>query len=306
MRENRFQIDIATGRFTLPVAILICLVLWAIGSSDWTDLATFGIVAFCGYLMIEMNTTFTLIRTRTTLPISIYWFLMSLLFFLHPFQWNRFAQLTFLLSVFQLFFSYESKHAPTHVYHAFLFIGLGSLAFPQLVYFAPLFALSTIAFRSLNAKSFFSALLGLLTPYWFLFGYAFYSDKMHLFYEPIQEMLHIYPIDYSILPVPVLLSASFVALLWLTCSVHYFQYAYLDKTQTRIYLSFIAYAGGWNTLLIALQPQHLYSLLPILAICTAILSGHLFTLTRNRFSGYLFIVTFVAAFALMIFNLWTL
>lgn len=304
MRENRFQADMATGRITLPVVILICLILWAIGSSEWSDMATLGIISLCGYLMIEMNTAFTLIRTRTTLPVCLYVYMATVFFFLHPFEWGNFSQIAFLLAVFQLFFSYESSHAQTHIFHSFLFLGLGSLAFPQLLYFAPLFAISMFTFRSMNTKSFLASFLGLCTPYWFLFGYAFLSNKMLLFYTTIKEISHIYPIDYAILNPSEICSGTFVILLLVISSIHYFQVAYKDKTRTRLYLSFIAMSGWWITLFILLQPQHIHQLLPIQIICTAFLSGHLFTLTKNRFSGYLFIVTLVIIMILTFYNLW--
>ena len=304
MGENRFQIDMATGRFTLPVVILICLILWGITCNDWSDLASLAAIIACGYLMIEMNTTFTLIRTRTMFPVCIYWYLTSIFFFLHPFEWSNLTQLAFLLAVFQLFLSYESNHAPTHIFHAFLFIGAGSMAFPQLIYYTPLFALSTFPFRAMNAKSFFSALLGLITPYWFLFGYAFFFDKMHLFHAPVKEMLHIYPIEYSTISPAAVSAGIFSTLLLAISAVHYFQVAYLDKTRARINLSFLVYSGLWTTLFMILQPQHLHELLPIQLICTSILAGHLFTLTRNRFSNLLFIVTFAITILLSIYNLW--
>lgn len=304
MGESRFQTDIATGRFTLPVVILICLILWGFTFSAWSDAVSFFILAICGYLMIEMNTTFTLIRTRTTLPVSLYWYLSTIFFFLHPFDWSNFVPLAFLLSAFQLFFSYESDHAPAHIFHSFFFIGLGSIAFPQLIYFTPFLALNTIVFRAFNTKSFFSAILGLTTPYWFLFGYAFFYDKMHLFYEPVKEMLHLYPIEYSMTSPAGITATIFTTLLLATGAVHYFQVAYLDKTKTRIYLSFLAYAGAWTTLFMLLQPQHLHTLLPIQLICATFLSGHLFTLTRNKATGILFIVTFAIIIVLTVYNTW--
>ena len=304
MKDNRFQVNIATGRFTLPVVILVCLVLWGIGFSEWSDLGTWGITAFCGYLMIEINTTFTLIRTRTTLPPCIYWYLMSVFFFLHPFEWSNIAPLAFLLSIYNLFVGYESNKAPTHVFHSFLFIGLGSLAFPKLIYFTPLLIISTITFRAMNAKSFFASILGLLTPYWLLFGYAFYQNEMQLFHSLTKEMVHFYPINYSELQNTELIAGLFCTILLIISSVHYFQVAYLDKTRTRIYLSFLAFSGWWTTLIMVLQPQCLHTLLPIQLISSAFLSGHLFTLTRNKFSSLFFIVTFILFIALMVFNLW--
>ena len=304
MRENRFQVNIATGRLTLPVAILVCLILWGVGLSEWNHLGTCIITAICGYLMIEMNTTFTLIRTRTALPTCIYWYLTAVFFFLHPFEWSNFAQLAFLLSIYNLFLSYESAKSPIHIFHTFFFIGLGSLAFPKLIYFSPLLAISTIAFRAMNAKSFFASILGLATPYWFLFAYRFYYDELPVFHTMIKEIIQFHPIDYSGLHAVEIIAGLFSTLLLIICSAHYFQVAYLDKTRTRIYLSFIAYAGWWTTLIMFLQPQHVHTLLPIQLIGLSFLAGHLFTLTRNKFSSLFFIVTFILFIALMIFNLW--
>ena len=304
MRENRFQVDIATGRLTLPVVILVCLILWGIDISEWSDFGTWGIIALCGYLMIEMNTTFTLIRTRTTLPTCIFVYLTTIFFFLHSFEWTNFAPLAFLLAIFNLFLGYESTKSASHVFHSFLFIGLGSLGFPQLVYFTPLLIISTITFRAMNAKSFLASILGLITPYWILFAYAFYQDEMSLFHNLVMEMFHFYPIDYSDLDTTKVIAGLFCILLLIVSSLHYLQVAYLDKTRTRIYLSFLVFAGWWTTLIMVLQPQHLHALLPIQLISSAFLTGHLFTLTRNRFSSLFFVVTFILFIALTIFNLW--
>lgn len=304
MIENRFQVDIATGRLTLPVVILVCLILWGIDISEWSNLGTWGIIAFCGYLMIEMNTTFTLIRTRTTLPTCIFVYLTTIFFFLHSFEWANFAPLAFLLAIFNLFLGYESTKSASHVFHSFLFIGIGSLGFPQLVYFTPLLIISTITFRAMNAKSFLASILGLITPYWILFAYAFYQDEMSLFHNLVMEMFHFYPINYSDLDTTKVIAGLFCILLLIVSSLHYFQVAYLDKTRTRIYLSFFAFSGWWTTLIMVLQPQHLHALLPIQLISLAFLTGHLFTLTRNRFSRLFFVVTFILFIALTVFNLW--
>ena len=108
MRVDKFQIDVATGRFTLPVVILVCLFLWLVSIREWSDLISLGIVAAICYLMIEANTSFTLIRTRTTLPVCMYAFLASSLFFLHSFGVGNWAPLAFLLAVTQLFFTRRS------------------------------------------------------------------------------------------------------------------------------------------------------------------------------------------------------
>ena len=304
MNLNRFQIQVATGRFTLPVVILVCLLLWGVTFQTWSDWGSLIISAIIGYLMIEINTAFTLIRTRTALPVCIYWFMASALIFLHAFRWEDLVPLAFILSISQLFRSFESNSPATPIFHTFFFISLGSVIFPQFLYLVPLFWISMIPFRSISGKSLVASILGILTPYWFLFGYAFYSNELTLFWTPLEEAIHFYPIHYGALTLPEILSWGVITLLLVVSGGHYVSVSYLDKTRTRIFHSFLTIAGLWITICMALQPVHLHILMPIQLICTAFLSGHLFTLTRNRFSGILFIVTFVVFILLMSFNLW--
>lgn len=304
MGRNKFQIKVATGRFTLPVVILVCLFLWIITSGKWSDAASLFTCALTAYLLIEINTTFTLIRTRSTLHVCYYIFLTTICLFLHPLQQASFAPLAFLISIFQLFRSYESPYPSGSIFHAFFFTGLGSLIYPQLLYFIPLFYFGMISFRSLSLKSFFAGLIGLTVPYWFLFGYAFYSDKMDLFYHPLVELIHFTPISYGALGLNKIISWGVITLISLISSIHYFHVSYLDKVRTRIFLSFLIAVEVWIYLLGALQPQHFNVLLQMQIIIGSILTGHLFTLTRDRFAGIFFIVTFVLLIALTINNLW--
>lgn len=304
MRESRFQIDMATGRFTLPVVILICLILWVLTQKEWSDLGSMAIIAMTGYLMIEANTAFTLIRTRSTFHVSIYFYLATVLFFLHTFDWTNLLPLIFLVIVYQLFLSYESQTAAIPIFHAFFFTSVGSMIFPQFICFVPLFLGSMISFRSISFKSIFAGILGLLTPYWLLFGYAFFFEQMPLFTAPLQESIQFYPIDYTNISLQEWISWGVITTLLTISGGHYLQVAYQDKTRTRIFLSFLVITGAWTTIFCLLQPIHLHKLLQMQLVCTSFLCGHLFSLTRNRFSGIFFIVTFVAIILLSLYNLW--
>ena len=294
----------ATGRFTLPVVILICLLLWGSTFQEWNELISLGVTIIIGYVFIETNTTFNLIRTRTSMPVCLYWLIATALFFLHPFEWTNLVPLVFILATYQLFHSYESVSSSPFIFHSFLFIGLGSIAFPQLLYMVPMLWGSMIPFRAISIKSFLASIIGLMTPYWFIFGYALYFNEMHILLTPLREAAHLYPIDYSHLTLPEIASWGFITLLLIVSGFHYWQISYMDKTRTRIYHSYLAIAGFWATLLSILQPVHWCEWLSIQLICTAFLCGHLFSLTRNRFSGIFFIVTFVLYILLMSFNLW--
>ena len=161
-----------------------------------------------------------------------------------------------------------------------------------------------ISFRSLSLKSFFAGLTGLCMSYWLFFGYAFYYDKMNLFYHPLQELIHFQPISYGTLGMDRIISCGIITLISLVSSVHYFHVSYLDKVRTRIFLFFLIAVEAWIYLLGILQPQHFDILLQMQVIVGSILTGHLFTLTHNRFTGIFFIITFVLLIVLTIYNLW--
>lgn len=300
----RLQTEVATGRFTLPVVILVCLLLWTFTFGEWSEWMSFGVAAIVGYLMIEANTAFTLIRTRTSLPVCIYWFLHSILLFLHSSGWEVLVPLAFILATFHFFRSYESPAPPFPVFHTFLFISLGSLVFPPFFCLAPLYFFAMMPFRALNAKSFWASLIGCITPYWFLFGYAFCFDNMPLFLEPLQAMGHFHLFEFGQVSMSEALSWGVVTVSLIISCVHYWQVSYMDKTRTRICFSFMALTGLLASLFCILQPPYAHGWMQIQLIPTAFLMGHLFSLTRNRFSGILFIVTFVAYISLMLFNLW--
>ena len=304
MGINKIQIGVATGRFTLPVVTIVGLLLWLVNLDSWQDLGTLATVLFTCYLMIEINTAFSLIRTRTTLHICSYWLLVAILIFLHPFQWECWSSVAFMLSIVYLFKSYESNNTSTNLFNISFFITSGSLLFPKLIYLLPLFLLSTVGMRSLNIKSSFAFLLGCAVPYWLLFGYGFLYNQMELFYTPLKECITFYAVDYTTLPDPIIISWLAISLLLLVCSIHFCKVSYQDKTRTRIFLTFLTIAGWWTTLLIAFQPQLVVPLLFIQLICTSFLTAHLFTLTRNRFSGIGFIVTIISLIILTCYNLW--
>lgn len=306
MSLSRFQKQVTTGRLTFPVVILICLLLWCITFQQGDDLISLGFTALTGYLLFELNTAFTLIRTRTTFHIAFFWYLIASLPFLHSFHWTHSIPLLFMLSVHQLFASYESHTAPKHLFHCYLFLGIGSLVFPKFLYYVPLFFLSTIPFRSLSIKGFLGSLLGLATPYWFLFGHAYWHDQMSMFYQPFEELVHLGPITYSFIPAQEWISWIITTLLLIGYIFHYLPVSFQDKNRTRIYMSFLVIASLWTTALAFLQPQHLSILWPIQLIGVSFLAAHSFTLTRNSITSIYFLITFVVLIVLTCYNLWML
>lgn len=75
--RNRFQYEVATGRATLPVVSTLTLILWVISTPHlWANIGSLLIFSLTTYLLLETDTKFALIRTRTTLPASFFFCFM--------------------------------------------------------------------------------------------------------------------------------------------------------------------------------------------------------------------------------------
>ena len=194
MRNKRLQGLVTAGRWTLPAAIFICTLCWVLtsvllpeltmtageegGSVLWQSartlllpawaehLVSFLIYAAIGYFLIELNNRFSIIRMRASVQTAIYFLLVTVCPEMHLLYAGNVAAITFLFSIYFLFKSYQQAQASGYLFYSFLFIGAGSILFPQLTFFSVLWLFEAHRFQSLTFRSFCGALVGWTMPYW--------------------------------------------------------------------------------------------------------------------------------------------
>lgn len=155
----------------------------------WAEhLVSFLIYAAAGYFLIELNNRFGIIRMRASVQTAIYFLLVTVCPEMHLLYAGDVAAIAFLFSIYFLFKSYQQSQAAGYLFYSFLFIGAGSIFFPQLTFFSVLWLFEAYRFQSLTFRSFCGALIGWTMPYWMLFGHAFFYDQMELFYHPFREL----------------------------------------------------------------------------------------------------------------------
>lgn len=335
MRDKRLQGRITAGRWTLPVVILVCTLCWVLTSfllpvrerlaevsgasslwpsvhtlltSYWSErLTSFLVYALIGYFLIELNNRFTIIRMRASVQTSIYFLLITVCPEMHLLHAGDVVAIVSLISIYFLFKSYQKPHASSDLYYSFLFLGAGSILFPQLTFFSVLWLLEAYRFQSLTVRSFFAAILGWTTSYWLLFGHAFFYGRMELFRQPFTELASFEKaFQLQQLPSWELAMLGYLFLLFVVSTGHYFAASYQDKIRTRTYLQCLVHWTFCIFLFIALQPRHCFNLLPSLIVCNSILTGHLFVLTNSKVSNMFFIVSMFCLICLFGFNIWIL
>lgn len=335
MRNKKLQNQVTAGRFTLPVVILICTLCWVSTyflfpdlmtaptqenlSSFWQSardfllpgwaerIVSFLVYAVIGYFLIELNNQFGIIRMRASMQTAIYFLLVTACPEMHLLYAGDIAALAFLISIYFLFKSYQQSRAAGYLFYSFLFIGAGSILFPQLTVLSVLWLFEAYRFQALTPRSFCGALLGWMLPYWMLFGHAFFYNEMELFYRPFIELTTFGDVfNLQILQTWELAVLSYLLVLFIVSAVHCIAAGFEDKIRTRAYLQFLIDLTIFLFLLIAIQPNYCSDLLPLLMISCSILIGHFFVLTNSKSSNVFFIVSLVSLILLFAFNIWTL
>ena len=270
-------------------------------------LASSVLYAIIGYFLIEINNMFSIIRMRASVQTSLYFALITACPGLHLLYAGDIASVAFLLAIYFLFKSYQQPRPTGYLFHAFTFIGAGSLVFPQPTFFVPIWLIGAYNFQSLTFRSFCAAVVGWSLPYWFLLGHAFFYGQMELFYDPFRELATFQPMRFvDAFQLWELVTLGYLFLMYLVSAVHCAVAGYQDKIRTRSYLNFLIFLCFCIFLFIFLQPEHCMDLLSPLLIVVSILIGHLFVLTNSRTSNWFFIGSSIGLILLYLFNIWTL
>lgn len=329
MSATRLQARITTGRYALPVALAVATLCWLLasglpadpasvpgGATPWGDpaqclppwaarLAGYALHLLTGYLLIGLNNTYAIIRTRASAQTSIYLLLMAACPFLQPLQAGQGAVLAFIAALYFLFHSYHRPHPATDLFYAFFFLTIGALTVPKLVCLAPLLWVGAYTFRSLTPRSFMASLLGIGLPLWFLWAHAYFHDQPEVFLAPMKELERFVPVAEGTGPEQ-WAAIAYVGLLYLAGAGHGLLAGDEDNLRTRAYLRFILLLGLCLMLLLALQPRPAMQLFPVAASCTSILSAHLFIRNGTRLSNLFFIAALALWGLLTAYELWTI
>jgi hypothetical protein len=311
MNQRRLQQTLISGRYALPLSVALALVCWSISFtlsgqfSSWVSCAI-GFLSYTiiGYLLILLNNTFALIHIRASVQTIIYFLLVGACPMIHRMMPEDVASAMYLLGLFVLLYSYQQAYASIQHFYAFLFLGIGSLLYPRLTYFTPLFWVGAYMFQSLSWKSFAAGCLGWLLPYWFLLAYAYLTDDLSLFTAPFGALTDFTPITQRGFVPWEMATLSFLLVLFVVSAAHGLTNNFQEKMRTQVYQQFFMLLTLFFFLYVLIQPIETTRILPFLLINISLLTGHFAVHTNTRASNRFVIGTLVVLLLLFIFNLW--
>ena len=245
-------------------------------------------------LLIEMCIYFKLLRLNNWVVTTIFMLLTTCCGFTYGSLEAGISSATIALVTFMLFLTYKSPNDVGHTYFAYLAIGATSLFFIPILYITPLlWLLSLYQLQSLNWRTWFASILGLLTPYWFVLPW--------FLYQRIQDDMSIqFPLfsldelptngDATLMPMQIVVFAV-IALPTIIGALNFWQQSYNESIQTRLFFNFLQWQGLAIALIIILQPQYYNTLIRMMIFCASPFIAHFFALTRSKIVNYIFFVT---------------
>ena len=306
---KRLQNRIAESRYTLPVTVLYSITIWffagLVSQQWWIQFACFAVSAS---MMMLLNRENILIRIYSRMVSSVYLALSCAAVFFFASLSSAVMQMGAATSLFLLWHSYQDKKAVGWAYYTFLCLGIGSIMQHQVLFYLPIFWIIMKWFTySLSWRTFCATLMGLLTPYWFCLPYfAIQGEKsIELLSSHLNGFANLTaPPDYSLLNITQLVYLGFLVVLMVIGSLHFIINSFRETIRVRqIYYSFILMAA-FSLFLIIVRPQCYDMAILVLILTSSPMIAHFFTLTKSRFTNYLFIITLTLIFLFTAYQLW--
>ncbi|SFG16453.1 hypothetical protein [Prevotella sp. KH2C16] len=304
--QKRLQNKIAESRMALPLTLVYTVAVGLAGGVAERRLwLPFGCLLLGSLLMVQLNNANALIRIYSRMVSCSFAVLSTAAFFLSPGIEESVVSLCVIAAYFFLFGSYQDRRSMGRIFYAFLFIGIASTVFVQMLFFIPfLWILAAVNILSLSWRNFWASILGLVFPYWFVGGFYVYTGQMDVFLNHFVQLADFeWFMNYGVTTWAQLITFVYVSLLGLTGSIHFLRNSFLDKIRTRMLFEFFITMEALTAAFMVIAPVYYDFLLCILIVNTAPLIGHFIALTKTRLTNIAFCLICASAVALTVCNL---
>ena len=308
MPKKQVQNKIAESKLTLPVAIVFAIGVWLLCGLTvhhwWVQLGCFAVTTF---LMVELNNQNALLRIYSRMVSCAFLMLSCVACFLIPSIRGGFLQIFVVAAYLMLFQTYQDKTAVGKTYYAFLMLGLASMADVHIVFFLPfVWLLMRTNLMSLSWRTWFSSLLGLLTPYWFLCSWLVYKANFTQLVDHFSRLTDfVFPVNYARLSISFMAVLALLFVSTLIGIVHFLRKSFNDKIRIRMLIGFFIWMNLLSIVFIVIQPNQQDMLLRLMIINTSPLIAHFIALTSTRYTNMMFYFLCAATLLITVFNVWS-
>ena len=316
--SKSWQGRFVSGRATAPVLLGVSLLMWLVGiflDAPVNDLSLFGfdignvvsrcITFACFALSAVMMSSWYVFDRRIRWFLSLFFYMSSASLFVHTCTVYALSLFLFLLVVSRLFSCNQEEDCRYALFSAFVIFGIAMMLFPQFIMLLPVFVSYVLMMNLAGWRELMALLLGLFTPYWFLFGIDYiFPDvigQSNFFIAPLLYVASVTPFASSLQNILII---AFGLLVLIPFVVQFPGSSTPAKPVLRKRIRFFAWLNPYLMILSLLYSQDflLYYIFSLPAL--AVMLTYIFSLSITRFSRFYFVIINMILLAMVPFCLW--
>lgn len=303
-RRNVFQYELIKSRWSFPLVVCLLILFFFWRSQSWVDFIPLGMALIISYVLMEMNTSFVLIHTRTSIPSVFYLLSFATLSSSHTWSWYDVLPLLFLLLLSSLFSSYETADKPITIFHAFFLWGGITLCIPSFIVLTPVLFLMMSILRAMSLRHIGAGITGWGASCWVGMVYLWATHQIDYIFTFFSKDWFT-SIDYSLLSFQEWVISGMLLFIVLFCSILVQLQLYKEKVQTRIFFQNIFLLQLVILVFMIVQPLFLMPLLPVQLSLGSFMFGFYYGQVYTKFTAYAFSISWLLILSLLVYNLWT-
>ena len=263
-------------------------------SNDWISLAASTLSIFIiAFIFSYLNTRFTLMRFRTSLPFALVLFLLSV----HPLflrmSPNYISTIFILFSLSPLIKSYQHHTPRTFAFRSGVLIGISAIFQVFALLFLPLWLYGERSMHGVKIKSFVALMLGILLVLWNVAGFYFLFDSIESFIAPFIRLgnLDLIPPNYTTIQWISIALLSLLTIFLILLDTKVFR---RERVITQKTLSFIILIAIVSVTLHFFYWQQTFFFIYQIIIMLSFIVAHYFSHVNKKGGVYLFIFVFIS------------
>ena len=252
-----------------------------------SNIIGFAFTLLNAFLLAQINNRFTIIRTRTFLPILIFLILLSSWNDTHIVNGSHLSLTLFILSLYYFFSMARNRNASESAFMGSFLISVSSILINPLIFIIPVCWIGFMMFQSFSLRTFLSSIFGTLSP-WILYL------ALRFILNPNFDFVHAFVINpsidlsFSTWSLLNLIYGGLISLIIIISIAGLYSMTHGDAINTRNKLNFLVLLLFSLFVLSFIFINQYISFLPIIALVYALLISHPLTLKQNNFYGILF------------------
>jgi hypothetical protein len=262
------------------------------------------VILVYGYLLVQLNTKYFFLKTKSQLPLLFFIVISGGLLSLRFFSPALLSALFVIVLLFRSFESFKKDRITFHFFDGGILIGIAVMIYVPTVIIFPLLFIVLLLFRNKIWQEWIYPWIGLILPFLFWASYLYMKDQS--LQIMVEEFWRVFSASgrvqtYTLMQ---LIYYGYLALLFLIGSLHMIRTIGIRKIQSRLFFMVFLWLFILSLLMLWVIPATGTNFIYTGGISIAFLFSNYFATCRNTRFNNLLLAIFLAGVILVIADDW--